>query len=453
MNARTTFQQWQTGSGLRLRKRQVIVIAVIMTVILVTVGLLSVYTVIRPVYPTSVDASGIQVNTYDTATGEKAPVKRLPGNLLLVSRGAEALAFTTDSQESLLLAPAQLGSFGIASIEVSLTQPSSGKLVSVGSDDCPIISGGKAYSHQCGFATGFSLYTPNAPGLDKQTNSLAFNSKYTSGQYKEGILIWNSRANTRTTSEAELIQYVVPEKGIVNSIELPKEVNRTGYAQIITDNANPQNTAFVAYDYKSGIGYYYSDVASKSEPKIVKRKRSFDVETNTSTCALSSTIFSCYHGQAGEETHDHDEIGFVNEGRPGGSIERTDMAAEKLETRSYSNGGSEIDQLYATASGILYARGGTTLSKIDFQSAGFGLTTISSNSTIIAAGNLLYYAQNDKVYAYDETTTVATMIYDNNTQTLSKLTAHGNRALLLAYNKRDPLQLLNVYDISSGETE
>lgn len=452
MSVRTVIRQWQSGSGIHLQKRQVATLLLVVLVSLTVIGLVSIYTLVRPSYMNSVDTTSVTVSVYDTATAKKTPVKRLFG-LLLVPRSAEALAFETDAQESLLLAPKQLGTFGIANVEVSFQEPIAAKLINVGSDDCPIISAGKIFSYQCNFPVGFSLYKANAPGLDKQEEKFRFSAKYTSGQYQDGILAWSSQGNTRTTSEAELIQYIVPEKGIVATIELPKETIRTDYLQIITDRGNPQNTAFVAYDYSAGVGYYYPNVTDKVAPKVVKRKRQFNIDANNSSCVLSSTIFSCYHGRPGGETHEYDEPGFINEGRPGGAIERTDMGAESLDTRTYNNGSSEIDELYATASGTLYARGRTTLSRVDLRAAGFGTTTISSNSTIADAGNSLHYVQNGKVYTYDESSDVANMVYRDDRQEIYKLSAHGNRVFSLNQNKRDPLQLLNVYDITTGDTQ
>ncbi len=442
------------------RKRLSVIL--VTTALLLLIGIIfSSYSIVNISYEgdgaTNVDS--VSAHAYSTIDEQRLKLNSVFG-LLMVPRATETLLITAGEAET-IVNPKNSFPSGYSSLNVELRKPVKAKKLSSGGGLCPLVNGTGVYSSECDNPSAFSKYTEQSGGIPGQVKTLDFNSQYISSQYQDGILAWynGSPALTSTDKDA-IVSYIVPGKGIVGTLKMHDDINKSmNYIRIITDNSNQSNTGFVVYDYSEGIGYYYGDFAAAATSKRVTRQYKLNTTTESSSCTLLGTIFSCYHGSSGEDSHDHssgsqDKALRAQESeteQTGGVIEVTDMKAGAASTKVYTApAGTRFDDLYTITNGTLFGRNGFILERIELADGSFISSPIVRNTQLISSGATLYYSQNSKIYKYNEETGNSTLHYYDKDEVTSKLVIYDTRPLSLSYNKRDPMQLLNLYDLAAG---
>lgn len=453
MNINTIGQRLQQDLADPKRRRRLLKLVVIAVAALGLLTFLSQYSLVRITFLASGTAGtgDPQVFTYDAATGRQSKVMSL-GGLYFVPASTVQLAVRTDTSEAMVGANG-LSAFGYRSLEVELQKPESARLLSSGGESCPVINGSGVYSSACANPTAFVKHELGRGGIPRQTKTVDLNGQYISSQYKDGILAWYGEWGGSQSA----INYIVPSRGVAGSVITPSDLKRSdNFIQLITDTTDANNTGFVVYDYNNGIAYYYSDFSANVKPKTSKRQHQVSISGYDSSCTLVATTFSCYHGTANRDSHDHsdadDSQPVPDPGDAKGVVEVTDFSAAAPTVTSYAGpDGFGMGNLYATSDGSLFGRSGYELVQLNLGSSSFSTALISSASQVAAGGRLFYYAQNNRIYAYDPAKGTSALKYYDANHNIEKLIAQGDRLLSLSYDRRDPVQLLNLYQIGAED--
>ncbi len=426
-------------------------------VVLCILGLLSNFSIVKVTFTNLVaaDTSSVNVHAYNAALEKKSDITNILG-LYLIPRTTESLVFTSAEAET-TITPTSFP-YGYSTINVELREPAKVEKVSSGGELCPVVNSTGVYSHNCTNPSSFTKYAGQANGIPKPVKILDFKGQYVSGQYKDGILAWYNESPARITTDKDaVVSYVVPGGGVSRTMTLPDAIKKSrSYTLLVTDTANRQNTGFVVYDYNAGIGYYYSDYLSTSPPKLIKRQYKLHNDTEASSCVLTGKIFACYHGPSSQDMHDSDnkpDPATKNEEPHGtGVVEITNMNTEAPSTKVYTApDGTYVAVLSATVDGTLYGWSESSLNRIKLEDTTYSLSLISSNTELIAGGRYMYYVQDSKVYAYDVASNSSSLYFYDKDQGVTKIVPYDGGLLSLSYNFKDPLQLVNVYRLSSRQ--
>lgn len=453
MNNSAAPQKLQRFLSEKRNQRALLVSLVVSILILCFLSFLSSYAIVQLVStdPTNTSSSPVSVYAYQASTESRTDVKKVFGNLI-VPRSSESLVVIAGKAESIVPVAGKLP-FGYSIIDIELRVPSASAKISIGGDLCPIINDTGVYSHACATPSSFKKYTAATSGAPNHSKTIGFKSLYVSSQYKDGILAWSNEPQQSGVKSAT-ISYVAPEKDSSSILNLPDSLKRSSsYIMIIPDSQiSLQNTGFVLYEYDTGTGYYYDDFTAASSPKIIKRQRAIDAGREASSCVLNGGMFICYHGNPGEDSHNIDEnlpVGKNPQKLRKGVVEITDLSLQEASTKTYTSiNDTGITDLYATLDGTLFGRYGFSLERITLDDESFKTSPISTNMQIASAGAEMYYVQNSKLYAYNTKSGVSSLYYYDKDEDITKLVSRGDKLFSLSYNIKDPLQLLNVYEIA-----
>jgi hypothetical protein len=389
---------------------------------------------------------------YNEADEVGGPVKKI-GDRLLIKRSTTALLFKADDSET-VYSPSERGfGFGLDSITLSVSKPLTGAKVSAGSKECPLVTASGVYSYDCSQPNAIMKHSLDDGGLPKAAKAVdvpVSDLAYEPGRYKDGLLILE-KVEGFNLNIRYYVSYISPDSS-KKSIELPADFyDDTQYAKVITDQLHTSNTGFVIYNYSSGGSYYYKDFEASLKPQGIKRTHNLNTANEASSCTLSGTVFTCYHGFSGNishETEDPEEQSTIRRSSRSGAIEVTDVGSAKPATKTYRGPNKfGINELFVTADGNLYGKQGLTIERLELEDDTFKHSAIANYAEIIAAGNNLTYVHDNKLYERNENNGTTSLLYKNDSEELSGITAYDNRLFVSSYSKNDPIQLLNVFQL------
>lgn len=396
-------------------------------------------------------ADAITAYHYNDADEVGNPVRKIGGRLL-VKRSTSTLLFKADDSET-VYSPSERGfGFGFDSIALTVSKPMSAHRISNGSKDCPLITASGTYSYDCNQPNAIVKHIGggNLPKTVKVVDISAGNLAYSPGRYKDGLLALEKVEGPNSRARY-YISYLSPDSP-KRTIELSARFyNDTQYAKIITDPLHVGNTGFVIYNYNSGVSHYYKDFDSSAQPQILTRSYNLNTSNQTSSCTLSRTIITCYHGYMGNishETEDPEEQSTTPRSSQSGVIEVTDVKAANPVTKTYQGPKKiGINELFVTDDGNLYGNQELSIGRLELKNDTFKYSPIAKYAEIIAGGSNLTYIHDNKLYERNENEGTSSLLYYNEDEELSGITTYGDQLFVSSHSKNDPVQLLNVFQL------
>ncbi len=459
--------------GDRRRQRKIMRYVVLGILLLVAINFISNYSLIAASYQGGSEIE-TEVYSYDAETGEATDIGTFAGSLL-VPRDVSTLLFKAGSAETITT---NTKPFIYGTTSVQFRSPFTATLLSSGGQSCPLITAGGIYSYTCTQPESFSKYVNRGAMPPEHIKVGSFSSIYSPARYADGLLVQRyTQYNVGLTTQQfgsegrkqfdYVIGYVTPDSDKIIQKVMPKDVyNANDYLQVFTDNTNPKNTAFVAYNHNRGIGYYFDDINGTAAGKKVQRQYKIDTESEQSTCALVGKKFSCYHGFAGDETHKVEtttqqevQDSIQNTGQDertekpqSGVIEITDFSSGNPVTKTYKSPREYgVSKLYATADGTLFGQLGYALDRLNLSDDNFSGTLVTSYATSVAANSSLNFIQNNKLFEYDPVDEASYLRYSKPGETIDTIVSNGGQLYSLNYTDKDPVQLLNLYQLKTSE--
>jgi hypothetical protein len=435
--------------------------AAVLIVVVVVVGFFSGNSLVK--VSLDGDIASADFASYDAASGKKSQLHSIFG-LLVVPRNSRSLVATSGDAETQISLADRKPPLIYGKLEINLQQTKQARLLSSGGQNCPFVVGNAVYSYDCSQPGTISKYegTPNGLPQNIVSETLPnFTYGYQPARYKDGLVV--QRVGIGRQLEYAAV-YVSPGQPQVVR-QLPSSFyTANDYVMMFADNTNADSNALAIYNSTSGVGYYFKDFIHSSKATQFKAQHKIDITIEQSSCVLVGATITCYHGIVGTVSNVTAPATTTNKNgdvmsppqdadtsKRHGVIEVTDFSSGTASVKSYQGpAGFGIADLYADSAGSLYGRNDSEIDKLKLDGNSFSAAAIASDSEVVAAGKLLYYLQDNKLYSYDSTSSSSSLVYVNNQESLSGIKAYGNQLFILSYTQKDPAQLLHAYQLAGN---